>query len=238
MTAGSTTPAPLLTLACSPRPGGNSDTAAGLFAAAFAPACEQNGLFLPPPQVVRLREHAVLPCIGCDACRKAAERCPDKRISRRELAEGEKPSRPPFGCPLSLRDESAAILTALLTAPALCLAAPIYFYHLPAHLKGLLDRLQSFWSFHEAGVTGWAPPHPRPCFTLLLGAREKGEKLFDGSLLTLQYALKPLGLHLEPPLLLYGLEARGDLAAQEKTQQRVRDYGQNAGRITAQRMQT
>jgi multimeric flavodoxin WrbA len=196
-------PAPPLILACSPRPQGNCDLAAGLFAQALGQA---RGLASPPP-VTRLRSFRIAPCLACSACAR-----PD-------------PSSPlAFRCPQSARDDSVPLLRALTLAPALCLVAPIFFYHLPSPLKALLDRTQPFWLRRET-----ASFPPRICRAILIAGRSRGKKLFEGSLLTLRYALAPLNVRLADPLLLRGLEAPGDLLSSPKAVQAVCDYGRQAG---------
>lgn len=206
-------------LSCSPRPGGNSDTAAKLFAQGYrlglneAPAKD-----LPPkygPEPVFLRESRVIPCTACGCCEKTAP-------------SGQE--QPPFGCPFALRDDSAALLARLISAREICLVSPIYFYHLPAILKALIDRLQPFfWSASGEAHTA-ARPAPRLCRVILLAARSQGEQLFAGSLLTLRYALALLHIRLAEPLLLYGLDQPADLDQNCRKREQVIAYGYDAAR--------
>lgn len=129
-----------------------------------------------------------------------------------------------FGCPLTAGDDSAALLGTLLFARSLCLIAPVYFYHVPAQLKALLDRTQALWNFAAAGFRPFAGQPPKPCKVVFVAARKRGERLFEGSLLTMRYALKSLHYRLAEPLLLNGMEAPGDLAGDESACVRVRDY--------------
>lgn len=217
----------LFLLASSPRPGGNSDTAARLFARGFASAAGA------APAPCLLRDYPVLPCIACDACgvlaaSLAAAKTP---VTAHSLAgQTEAGTRPPFGCPLTLRDKSVPLLHALATAPVLCLIAPIYFYHLPAALKALVDRTQPFWALREAGVGLFRNQPERLCRLILIGARSKGDQLFSGSLRTLTYALAPFNIRLTEPLLLYGLDGPDDLAAHAPHQDKITALGAEAGR--------
>lgn len=206
-------------LSCSPRPGGNSDTAAKLFAQGYrlglneAPAKDlspKNG-----PEPVFLRESRVFPCTACGCCEKPAP-------SGRE--------QPPFGCPLALRDDSAGLLARLVSAEEICLVSPIYFYHLPAILKALIDRVQPFfWSASEE-ARALARPEPRLCRVILLAARSQGEQLFAGSLLTLRYTLALLHIRLAEPLLLYGVDRPADLDRNYRLREQVIAYGYDAAR--------
>ncbi|MDR2076723.1 MAG: NAD(P)H-dependent oxidoreductase [Desulfovibrio sp.] len=192
-------PASPLILACSPRPGGNCDDAADLFAQALG----QGPGFPAPLPVTRLRSFRIAPCLACSACAQ-----PDPSLA--------------WGCPQSARDDSAPLLRALAEAPALCLIAPVFFYHLPSPLKALLDRTQPFWLRKT-------PFPPRICRVILIAGRPRGKKLFAGSLLTLRYALISLNIRLADPLLLRGLEAPGDLISSRSASQAVLDYGRQAG---------
>jgi hypothetical protein len=200
------TASPLI-LACSPRRGGNCDDAADLFAQAWG---QSLGLSSPLP-VTRLRSFRIMPCLACSACANPAP-----------------PSAPAWGCPQGARDDSVPLLRALTLAPALCLVAPIFFYHLPSTLKALLDRTQPFWLRRKAGLS---PVLPRLCRVILIAGRPQGKRLFEGSLLTLRYALASLNVRLADPLLLRGLESPGDLLASRAASQAVTAYGRQAGEI-------
>ena len=231
---------PVGLLACSPRPGGNSDTAARLFARGYAEIAGRS------PRPVMLREYTVLPCTGCDACRRAI--CAPLK-SGPGTSPGVSPGvssgvsydqarvkalfgqtgggLPGLGCPLAARDYSAPLLTLLAEAPSLCLVAPIYFYHLPALLKALLDRTQPFWHLNDMGIDCFRAEE-RFCHVILIGARPQGKRLFEGSLLTLKYALTALRIRLAEPLLLHGLDQPSALAGDSRAGERVLRYARQA----------
>lgn len=169
---------------CGPRAGGNSDTAGLALARGLAEAG-------PPPQVIRLRERRVRPCLGCGTCAK-------------------EPNHP---CPLA-DDEAEALFALLQTAPLVVFASPIYFYHLPAGFKGFIDRAQRHYEVRLAREgTGQALPPERPAQAVLVAGRREGQQLFTGALLTLRYFLWPFFLRLAEPCLLRGRDAPNDLAA-------------------------
>lgn len=207
-----------LLLSCSPRKGGNSDGAARLFAEGRS-SVALTGEAVVPVAPLFLRDYAIAPCTGCGTC---------ERYARKLAKQGENEPALPFGCPLAGHDDSRSMLGALLGCGELCLVAPVYFYHLPAMFKAFVDRLQPLWALREAGFELFRPGS-RVCRLILLGARPRGERLFAGSLLTLQYALSPLGFTLAEPLLLYGVEKPGDVLMPE-IRRRVIDYGQESAR--------
>ncbi|MDR0827797.1 MAG: NAD(P)H-dependent oxidoreductase [Desulfovibrio sp.] len=246
-----------LVLSCSPRAGGNSDTAAQAFSTAYAKgraeACAQAAQVYagtgetqnPGAGVAFLRDFTLLPCTDCDACGKNMLALQEREyiLSPHEFVSGktalktpssDSQSRdfPPFLCPQSLADDSAVLLRALACSASVCITAPIYFYHLPAQLKALLDRTQTFWRLKEllpAASRKFFSAQRKKCRLILMGGRKKGKKLFAGSLLSLDYALSGLGLELHNPLLLYGLETPDSLKRSPSDLERVWAYGHAAG---------
>lgn len=185
-----------LVLSCSPRKGGNSDTAADLLAQAAAEAgarCE----------VLRLRDFEVLACRGCNHCGR----------------------NPEHRCILADKDQAELLFARLLTAPWVAFTAPIYFYHLPSLFKALIDRAQRFYN---KARTSWPPSPTRQAHLVLVAGRARGEQLFEGSLLTLKYFLRPLGLEAGEPLLMRGLDSPADLGGSERAANSVRELGRKA----------
>jgi len=173
-----------LILSGSPRAGGNSDNAARAVARAAASA---SGAEVP---ALFLRDYSVAPCTGCGAC----EKTPDRR------------------CILDAGDRAPELFAALMAAPALFLSAPIYFYHLPAPLKAFIDRGQSYWLRRRDKDPERIALPPRPAWVCLAAGRTRGEKLFEGGLLTLKYFLATFNFQIRDPLTLYGLDGPKDLA--------------------------
>ncbi|MDR2605578.1 MAG: NAD(P)H-dependent oxidoreductase [Desulfovibrio sp.] len=225
-----------LVLSCSPRAGGNSDTAARLFSRAFdrgreaAPSVgdvPEAGAGAPNRgvRVLFLRDYAVSPCTACDACVQAARELKARRaaVSLRTLADTR-----PFPCPAAARDDSTTLFGALAAAEQLCLVSPVYWYHLPAQFKALVDRIQVFRSMREyGGLRDDAPK--RPCRIILIGGRPRGKRLFAGSLLSLKSALATLNSATVDPLLLYGLDADDALCRDREAAERIDAYGLAAG---------
>lgn len=179
-------PAPVMVLCCSPRAGGNSDLAGQALARGVLATGGESRTYY-------LREHCVLPCVGCGACAAS----------------------PGHRCALGDKDDAETLFTAMRSASAVILVSPIYFYHVPAGLKALIDRGQRF---HAAGGQAGSGTHDgapgRPeVHVVLVSGRKKGAKLFDGALLSLKYFFLPMGLTLAEPTLLRGYDAADDLSA-------------------------
>ncbi len=168
----------VLIIGCSPREGGNSD-----FAADEVARSARNMGF--NPELLYLRDYQILPCMGCRKCS----------------------SSPDFGCILHEKDECGFLLKKIDQARTVCFCSPIYFYHLPAHFKGLIDRGQSFY---ERWVKTGSQKKSGKALCILLAGRLKGEELFRGSLLTLKYFLEPFN-HKVTDLCLRGKDEKNDL---------------------------
>ena len=225
----------------SPRKGGNCSA----IAASLEQALLCRGL---PLHSVPLYEYRITPCIACDTCQQTMHRRGTARTPL-PLATGPRAQdaggipavdewaapflhaaaacaslEPPFGCPLAAGDDSLPLYEALVTAPAVFVVAPVFFYHVPAHFKALIDRLQTFWRMAEAGFPPLVELPPRSCYPVLIAGRKQGERLFEGSLLTLKQAVKPLGLTLEEPLLLRGLDGPEDFLREESAGEAFAGY--------------
>jgi len=133
-------------------------------------------------QVTRLyvRDLEISPCTGCDGCQVAGE--------------------------CVVRDDMDRVITLLLDSDHLVVATPVYFYHLPAQLKALVDRFQPLWVRRVLLKKG--PPERGKLLLVGVGAT-RGERLFDGILLTMKCVAPFLGLELADPLLVRGVNAVG-----------------------------
>lgn len=182
----------VLVLGCSPRKDGNSDRAA----LEVARILEQQGT---PAEPLFLRDKKILPCMGCRKC---------------ELSKNNR-------CVLAAKDDVQDILTGIQEADSVYFCSPIYYYHLPAVFKALIDRGQSFYeAWTQKGEPSGASK--KACCILIAG-RRKGELLFQGSIITLKYFLHPLGFNLSG-LCLRGLDLKDDLDADPSSLQKIRTF--------------
>lgn len=182
---------------CSPRHGGNSDTALDLFRDELAEA----GVATDP---IWLREHPLLPCRGCAVCTDKGR------------------------CALSGRDDADVLFAALLGSGPVLFASPIYFYHVPAGFKSFIDRAQAYYMRKLRGDETMVNLPRREAFSIFVAGRPQGEKLFEGSLLTLRYFLEPFNVTLAEPLTLRGIDGKDDLAGSSVAGLAVREYARTA----------
>src|SRR4030043_986596 len=109
-------------------------------------------------------------------------------------------------------DDMEKIYPKLLEADAVILASPIFFYGVTAWAKALIDRSQALWarkyllkdpSFGREGKK-------RKGLFISVGAT-KGQKVFQGSILTVKYFFDVLNAKYVGQLLFKGVEAKGDI---------------------------
>lgn len=186
---------------CSPRGGGNTDFARMLIESELDDqGIEYDGCFL--------REYKLHPCGGCQSCGDLQEEI----------------------CRYEYKDESRELFAPLLGSQSLFFVAPIYFYHVPAQFKAFIDRGQAYWVQRRLGSPVMLNLPKRKAHVVLLCAREKGEKMFMGSLLSLRFFLAPFNIELAEPLLLRNLDKLGDLAGNKEAQAEISNYARQACR--------
>lgn len=146
-------------------------------------------------QPLVLRRETIAPCQGCRSC-----------------------STEPFACPLDTAGDTAKdCLLRLAKAKLLLFCAPIYFYALPAMAKALIDRSQRFY-------TNPLPTQNSTTLVLLTAARNRGEQLFTGSLLTLHYFFAQLGRTITQAKTVRGLDLREDFLHNGSLQKELTDW--------------
>ena len=108
-----------------------------------------------------------------------------------------------------IKDDMAKLARHLLKADKIVVAAPIFFYGLPAQLKAVVDRSQALWERRRLSSSPLRTPVG--VFVLLAGAT-RGRRLFEGSLLTLQYFAQSFNGCLSGKLLVCGVDKAGDIS--------------------------
>lgn len=174
----------------SPRKGGNTEM---LLAAILDGMIEAGG----EPEVIRLCDLSIQPCIGCGGCDKTG-RC-------------------------VLEDDMTPLYDKIIEAKRLVLASPIYFYGITAQAKAFVDRTQALWSWKrlmsERGE--WQPDPARKGFLVSVAATH-GSKVFDGAILTVKYSFDAMGVLYGGDFLVRGVDRRGEMRQHlEKLQEAV-----------------
>lgn len=145
--------------------------------------------------VISLRDYSIAPCCGCGHCQRTGV--------------------------CIHNDDAKDVFTLIRRSRMLLIAAPVYFYALPAPFKALIDRSQVFWAQPEQE---WALS--RAAGVIMAAGRPRGEQLFTGSLLTLKWFLKPFAYHVAHTVLLRSLDSPEDLREQPEYETQARVLGQ------------
>jgi multimeric flavodoxin WrbA len=112
-------------------------------------------------------------------------------------------------------DDMQKIYPKLLEADVIILASPIFFYGVTAWAKALIDRSQALWARKyllknpSLGKEG----KKRKGFLISVGAT-KGQRVFEGAILTAKYFFDVLNAEYVGELLFKEVEAKGDILKQ------------------------
>ena len=111
-----------------------------------------------------------------------------------------------------IEDEMTPLYDKILAADRIILAAPIYFYGVPAHAKAFVDRLQSLWCRKNLlkAAGDWQDDPGRKGFLVSVAAT-KGKRVFEGAILTMKYACDAIGIDYGGEFLVRGIDGRGDM---------------------------
>lgn len=135
---------------------------------------------------LRLADFTITPCLECHGCDETGQ--------------------------CVVQDDMQKIYPRLLEADIIILASPIFFYGITAWAKALVDRSQALWARKylikdPAYLQGGKK---RKGFFISVGAT-KGQKLFDGAILTVKYFFDAIHAEYVGELLFRGLDAKGDV---------------------------
>ena len=109
----------------------------------------------------------------------------------------------------AIRDDMDDIYPKLLDADCVIVASPIFFYGLTSQVKALIDRCQAIWA-RKYILKQNLPESGRKGAFIAVGAT-RGEKLFDGSILTVKYFFKTIGVKYVDGLLIPGVDKKGEI---------------------------
>jgi multimeric flavodoxin WrbA len=123
-------------------------------------------------------------------------------------------------------DDMEKIFPKLLEADVVILASPIFFYGVTAWAKALIDRSQALWARKyllkdpSLGKKG----KKRKGFFISVGAT-KGQKIFEGAILTVKYFFDVLNAEYVGELLFRGVEAKEDILKHPEALQQAFEAG-------------
>jgi len=122
------------------------------------------------------------------------------------------PCREYYGCLKDgncvIRDDMDDIYPKLLDADAIVVASPIFFYTVSAQVLAFISRCQALWA-RKYILKNLDIPLRKGAF-IAVGAT-RGEKLFDGPKLTMNYFFKAINAEYTDELLIRGVDRRGEI---------------------------
>ena len=123
------------------------------------------------------------------------------------------PCREYYGCLRDgncvIRDDMDDIYPRLLAADCIIVASPIFFYGLTSQVKALIDRCQALWA-RRFVLKQKLTDSDRKGALIAVGAT-RGQKLFDGPILTVRNFFQIIGVKYVDELLIRGVDKRGEI---------------------------
>ncbi len=138
------------------------------------------------PELVRLCDLDIKPCISCGGCDKTGI--------------------------CVVKDDMTELYDKIMAAQYIILASPIFFYGITAQAKAFIDRTQALWNRHRL----WREQGKFPKNTDRKGffvsvAATRGERVFEGAVLTMQYGYDAMGMEYGGDILIRGADKLRDM---------------------------
>lgn len=105
----------------------------------------------------------------------------------------------------AIKDDMEWLYVKLLEADHIVFSSPIFFYGLTSQAKAIVDRCQALWVRKYTLGMGMGDKRVRRGVFVSVGAT-RGEKLFDGAVLTVKYFFNATGVKYAGDLLIKGIE--------------------------------
>lgn len=134
---------------------------------------------------VYLRDLKITPCLEIYACRKDGK------------------------CPI--RDDMQNLYGKIIETDILVVASPIFFYSVSAQAKAFIDRCQAFWSQKYLLKQPVAPGKEMRKGVFISVGGSKGEKVFEGALMTMKYFFDAVDMVFYKSLLYRGIDEKGEI---------------------------
>jgi len=128
-----------------------------------------------------------------------------------------------------VRDDMQEVYPLLEQADSIVVAAPVFFYNVPAQLKALIDRSQAMWARRLLLKQGGSPlpRHKGGGYLIAVGAT-RGKQLFEGTELTVRYFFDALNMDYKGGLYLRKIEGKGEILSHPEALEQARALGAKA----------
>jgi len=105
----------------------------------------------------------------------------------------------------AIKDDMQWVYEKLLEADHIAFASPIFFYGLTSQAKAIVDRCQALWVRRHVLDINEGDERMRRGIFISVGAT-RGERLFDGVVLTVKYFFDAIGVRYAGDLLVRGVD--------------------------------
>ena len=110
----------------------------------------------------------------------------------------------------AIKDDMQKLYSKLLESERIIFASPMFFYGITSQAKAVIDRCQALWvRRHILGMTQDNGEVRKGAF-ISVGAT-KGQKLFDGSILTVKNFFAAIGVNYAYELLVRGVDHKAEI---------------------------
>jgi multimeric flavodoxin WrbA len=110
----------------------------------------------------------------------------------------------------TIKDEMQMLYKKLLQADHIIFASPIFFYGVTSQAKAVIDRCQALWARRHVLGMGKDDERVRRGAFISVGAT-RGERLFDGAVLTVKYFFDAIGVKYSGDLLIRGIDDKAQI---------------------------
>ena len=110
----------------------------------------------------------------------------------------------------SIKDDMQTLYDKFLEADHIVFASPIFFYGITSQAKAVVDRCQALWARRHVLGMGKEDKRERRGVFISVGAT-RGEKLFDGAVLTVKYFFDAVGVKYSGDLLIRAIDNKAEI---------------------------
>lgn len=125
----------------------------------------------------------------------------------------------------AIKDDMQWLYGKLLETDHIVFASPIFFYGLTSQSKAIVDRCQALWVRKYVLGIGKGNNRIRRGMFISVGAT-RGERLFDGAVLTVKYFFDAIGVKYVGDLLIKGIEGEAQVREHAKALEDAFHLGQ------------
>ena len=110
----------------------------------------------------------------------------------------------------AIKDDMQWLYKKLVDADHIVVASPIFFYGITSQAKAMVDRCQALWVRRHVLGIGKGDNRIRRGVFISVGAT-RGERIFDGAVLTVKYFFDAVGVKYAGDLLIRGINGKAQI---------------------------